>query len=494
MFNKIFSQRTAIKNPVRFTEIVPQKSGFIDPDKHVQIVRSGKKCAINILSADGIAVGKSLLLLFAKGEDLSNVEELTVNSSSSADLQFVCNYLIAPPNGYFPKGFKGQNLTIRLLSYSAAMQLPTLITTTGNGRDGGIKCSILPEEFQKRVKYEVVKTSKFNFKRLVNRMDAAITTIKHQVALTESDIGDLNISLQKMRNYIKDKITFISQDVRQKPIRARKRRSRINKLLLNELVQGKTIYTSSDETTHMKLIGKTLHVVDTGNPTTVNYIKALNRKYPELVKDIKVYQTHFHHDHCARLADLIRYIRFNHIPTKLFVHKKTLHQFAGFYASNLPVFRKNSYLEVVTGKNEQLDFSDQNLCSLERAETGMINHFIPSSAVSLRIADQGYFFSGDINPLPPEKDFIGDPVAEIKKNIRVYLEDIFQKASAQAISKLDLHIDIGHFALNKEYIEYFKSEIAALSLRYKVQAQLYAEHNKANDSFQLSASQEVNDE
>lgn len=460
--------------------IAPKAYGHIKPEEHLALKKVGSKAELTLLSRDGVAIGKAFLQLLEQGETLSDVNEIVINASSTADLQFITNYLVCPPGKEFAQRFQGNKITVRLHNFKAALQLPALITTAGMGKDADEVCSILPELFRKDVQYEIVETTKMNRANLLKQLKRTDKELDKRADLSPELKTNIRKTLQQIKEYItSDKLVFINKNQTFEQRTLQGHRAYANQSYVKELLAGKTLYVESDEITHLKLLDKTLYVIDTGNPSTVAYVKALLKQDPECIKEVVIMQTHFHNDHCARLPELLSFIRKNRLPTKLVFNKDLHHQFAGFLMTNLRVFRNNPQLKILPiaeGTTKEASFS------LFNDSPDLIRHYIQSSGYFLQNGDNAMFFTGDINPP------VGNNSSEkIVVAVYDYFLNILQKTLDKKISRLDIFADAGHFSAISELangfgviLEQVERDLKAkYKLRENLRVRLLNEHKKS---------------
>lgn len=467
----------------RSNPAIPKAYGKVVPENHILLEKHGNKAEITLVSRDGVAGGKALLQLFDRKETLANLNELVINVSSSVSIGSIVNYSVCPP-GHMDKAFNGQKITVRLHNFKAALQLPALITTTGNGKNADETCSILPELFRKDVQYEIVETTKMNRANLLKQLRRTSKELDQRNDLTPQLKTNIEKTLQKIEEYItSEKLVFINkkETFEQKTVPGR--RAYANPVYVNELLAGKTFYVQTDETTHLKLIEKTLYIVDTGNPSTVAYVKALLKKDPDCIKNIVIMQTHFHDDHCARLPELLSFIRKNKIPTTLAFNQSLYHQFTGFLTTHLRVFKNSPTLNILpTSNNQPHKTTKKSKTNFQLFDyvPDLIRHFIQSNGYFLQDGSQGIFFTGDINPLPPKKNHEEQKelIAQTKESLQNYLQEILKTAIEKNIKQLAIYADAGHFEGTPELLAAFENIVKELQKFYKINISLYKEHFK----------------
>lgn len=489
-----FSDLTNFRVPRRnLSKLAPKAYGKINPAEHLALKKDHNKAELTILSRDGVAVGKALVQLMAQGETLADVDEVIINAASTADLQFITNYLVCPPGQEFAQRFQGTKLTIRLHNFKAALQLPTLITTTGMGENADEACSILPELFRKDVTYEIVETTQMNQAKLLKQLQRTRKELESRKELPLQIKENITKTLQKIEEYItSDKLVFINKKERFEAKTIRSQRAYANALYVQEILAGKTFYVQTDEITHLKLLDNTLYIIDTGNPSTVAYVKALLKKDPDCIKNIVIMQTHFHNDHCARLPELLAFIRKNKINAQLVFNKKLHHQFAGFFATNLRVFKNNPTLHFLPiSEDRTTRVSKKTTFSLFNKVPHLLRHFIQSNGYFLQQGSRGEFFTGDINPPTPDK-INGEDLATVSvKALHTYLTTILEQALAKKIKTLNIFADIGHFAGIATLMNGFSAILEEVEKelkkkyrkKYNLKVQLLSEHKKATRNY-----------
>lgn len=490
----IYSKTIDFFNSAAFCSIKKETAlkecGTVLPAEHLRLSREPGKIIITLLSCDGMAIGKSLLQLLDHGESLNNAEEIIINSYSSADLQFITSYIVAPPGQQFALRFQGKQLTIRLHTLEAALQLPALITTAGNCTHGEETCSILPEIFKKEVRYELVETSLLNRFHLLNYIAETREEIRSRYDLAVNDKDKLCLTLDKIKEYIvSEKVSFIPEEPVPPQTHELKRLPVVDQDLLSRILAGETLYTVSDETSHITLIKNTLYVIDAGMLATPEYVQELLDAAPERIQNITIIQTHFHNDHCARLAQVLELIRATNIPTQLILHKAVLHQFAGFYATHLNSFKHHPRLSLLVADNGNIPYYAGATITTLSLTPELLAHYIPSREFLIHNEGRGKYFTGDFNPPAPEKIQGADPVQEVITNIRLYLKRIADLAQKQGITSLEIYADVGHFMVNPAYVEAFQRSILELNTEYRhLQLSLLAEHIKSKENYQLHTS------
>ncbi len=490
----IFSDLTSFKVPRRnIAKFAPKTYGTIIPSEHLALKKFNNKAELTLLSRDGVAIGKALLQLMEQGTTLADVDEVIINASSTADLQFITNYLVCPTGKEFSQRFQGNKLTVRLHNFKAALQLPALITTAGMGKNADETCSILPELFRKDVKYEIVETTKMNQAKLLKQLARTHQELAKRTELSPEVKKNIDHTLKKIAEYINsDKLVFINKKelFTQKTVASH--RAYANPGYVKEILAGKTFYVQTDEITHLKLIDNTLYVIDTGNPSTVAYVKALLKKGPDQIKNIVIMQTHFHNDHCARLPELLSLVRKNKINTQLVFNKDLHHQFAGFLATNLRVFKNNPTLKLrPVGKAQIQETGQKTSFSLFNNVPDLLRHFIQSNGYFLQQGTAGLFFTGDINPPTPDK-LNGQNLAEVSvKALQSYLKNIIENALTKKITNLTLFADVGHFSAIPELAKGFAAVLTEAEKelkkkykeKYQIKVRILNEHLKSTDSY-----------
>ncbi len=467
----------------RINPAIPKAYGKIAPEDHILLKKYENKAELTLVSRDGVASGKALLQLFDRKETLANLEEVIINVSSAVPIGPIVNYIVCPP-GHADKAFTGQKITIRLHNFKAALQLPALITTTGNGKNADETCSILPELFRKDVQYEIVETTKMNRANLLKQLRKTAKELEKRNDLPGELRTNIQNTLLKIKDYItSEKLVFIDKNQTFEKKTVPGRRAYANPTYVNELLAGKTFYVQTDETTHLKLIEKTLYIVDTGNPSTVAYVKALLKKDPDCIKNIVIMQTHFHDDHCARLPELLSFIRKNKIPTTLAFNQSLYHQFTGFLTTHLRVFKNSPTLNILpTTNNQPHKTTKKSKANFQLFDyvPDLIRHFIQSNGYFLQDGTQGIFFTGDINPLPPKKndEEQKELIAQTKDAIRKYLQKILKTAFEKNIKHLAIYADAGHFEGTPELLAALENIVKELRKFYKIDISLYKEHFK----------------
>jgi glyoxylase-like metal-dependent hydrolase (beta-lactamase superfamily II) len=226
--------------------------------------------------------------------------------------------------------------------------------------------------------------------------------------------------------------------------------------------------------------------VDTGNPSTAAYLRALSKQAPDRIKKIVIMQTHLHNDHCARLADVLSFVKRAKIPTELVMSQDLSHQFSGYYMTNLRVFRNNPELKINFLADQELRHDQKTSMQAMDLVPDLLAHFVPSTGYFLQTGKTGQFFTGDINPPTPDKVAGKDIVVETSKAIIEYLKEIVFMAKLSGVETLDIYADTGHFAVKPGYLQTFKETVETLARELKLTIHLHKVHNKSTKNYALT--------
>jgi len=167
---------------------------------------------------------------------------------------------------------------------------------------------------------------------------------------------------------------------------------------------------------------------------------------PEKIRDVQIYLTHWHIDHCASLGSFIQ-----HTKARIHIYLHAFHTFGfiGWYYENYPVIAKKVekgyiYMHFVSD-SEYSPFGDYEIKGLQTYlfDDPTLTHGVPNSSPVIR-DNKGNFWivSGDI-AFP--RAFYRQEVEYFDTSIKNWVGEVLVRSEAAFDDHVKLFFSLGHF-------------------------------------------------
>lgn len=180
----------------------------------------------------------------------------------------------------------------------------------------------------------------------------------------------------------------------------------IDKINAIQLKADEIIYLPSDETTHLWVNsdGDTVFVFDAGCPILVNGLSSIISDSAKKIKAIKIFISHFHHDHVQAMASFI--VNSKEYDIVIHIHEGLVLEFMGWLLDNYPhlVNGTTTYCKIMILRNETYTIANTKVKGVLTNEykNNSLKHFTTSATYLFGEKDKCVkVFSGDINPPSP---------------------------------------------------------------------------------------------
>ena len=426
---------------------------------------SSDNATVDILSADGLALGKSLVQIL-QTVNLSNQGKLIINVDAPVDLQFLLNYLVAPSENFQNRLATGE-IHININSFAAFRHMFSLITATDHEQ-----VLTLPEynNFKRPVTWDIA-VPQASVSEYMNqaKMDLLVMLPEYRSVIEHT--------FEKIEDYFFSNANVIYVAAKDPTQTLYRRHGVVNTAILNGVAhEGRVMYVQSDETTHLFVSGNEGVSVDAGNVLGEAYRHALHEQ--NTISQESYFLTHAHLDHVAGLASSIKQDTLDEVAVRVFIAESTLPQFIGFYMARRNELRNlgfGSIFQVMTDKSYVP--VGKGIMRLLPAPPNNLRHFIDSRGFVYTEGDLMRVFTGDINLPFPSFTASLEEKAQYKLNMESALDSyfgaIFDEARKANMETLELFVDFGHFSpewqafMEKSIMNFTQATGITLAILYK---------------------------